>query len=120
MTPQSDTCERLAASRERLRQAMQMASTGSGDGGGTGADSVLGSLAGDVLATWWSKQPLHTAWLMAADAANALARPVAQRHPYALVLGAAGLGGLLVLVRPWRWISIPALVYKVLSQLRSK
>lgn len=120
MTSEPDTCERLAASRERLRQALQQASTCSEDGGSTGADDPLGSLVGDALATWWCKQPLRTALLVAEDAANALARPVAQRHPYALVLGAAGVGGLLVLVRPWRWISIPALLNGVLPQLRSK
>lgn len=44
-------------------------------------------------------------WRLVADAAELLLKPVAQRHPYALVGAAALLGGLLVQLRPWRWVA---------------
>jgi hypothetical protein len=122
----------LAQSRERLRQALQQVSTSSADVGVTGADGFLGglldslpttpgaSLLGDVLAAWWRKQPLLVALPLVMETANALVQPVARRHPYRLVLGAAAAGGLLVLARPWRWISTPALVAALLPQIVSK
>jgi hypothetical protein len=46
-----------------------------------------------------------------------LMQPVARRHPYKLVLGAAAAGGLLVLLRPWRWMSTRALAAGLLPQI---
>ena len=72
---------------------------------------------GDVLTAWWSKQPLRMDMTMAMEVAKLLVQPVARRHPYTLVLGAAAVGGLLVLVRPWRWVSRSALMAGLLSRL---
>jgi hypothetical protein len=131
MSSQPDACERLAQSREHLRQAMQEASTRSTDADSAGADSLLGSLLdslqttpggsllGDVLATWWRKQPLGGVMQLIQEAAKVLMQPVARRHPYKLVLGAAAVGGLLVLLRPWRWTSTRALATGLLPQIMS-
>jgi hypothetical protein len=58
--------------------------------------------------------------LLAAQAATVLVQPIARRHPYALVLGAAVAGGLLMLARPWRWISTPALLAGLLPQIMAE
>lgn len=130
MTTQPSACERLAQSRERLRHAMVQGSARSDDPDKPGSDNLLNDifdslakspsgagLVGDVLSAWWGKQPLRMDVNMAMEVTKLLVQPVARRHPYTLVLGAAAVGGLLVLVRPWRWISKPALVAGLLSRL---
>jgi hypothetical protein len=71
----------------------------------------------DIFQNWWAKQPLHSALTQVAEAVKVVLQPIAQRHPYRLVLGAAVAGGLLVLARPWRWISAPALAAGLLPAL---
>ncbi|MDR3368990.1 hypothetical protein [Rhodoferax sp.] len=115
MSSQPSACERLAQSRESLHQAMQQISRNLEDADGTEADSLLS----DILSAWWRKQPLRVALPLAMETAKVLVQPVARRHPYTLVLGAAAVGGLLVLVRPWRWISVPALTAGLLPQIMS-
>lgn len=115
MSAQPGACERLAQSRERLRQAMQQVSLDSSDADGSGT----GSLLNDVLANWWHKQPLRLVLQLPLEAAKALMQPVASRHPYKLVLGAAAAGGLLVLARPWRWMSTRALAAGLVPQILS-
>ncbi len=130
MSSQPSPCERLAQSRERLRQAIKQeyGSRASGEGTDHFLTSLLGnlqtapgaSLVGGVLQAWWRKQPLRVALLLAGETATVLVQPVARRHPYALVLGAAAAGGLMVLVRPWRWISTPALMAGLLPQVMTE
>lgn len=74
----------------------------------------------EALALWWAGQPWqHSATLLSGVVAQRL-RPLAQRHPLGLVLGAAALGSALVLLKPWRWISVPALAAGLLPQLLIK
>jgi hypothetical protein len=73
-----------------------------------------------ALSAWWAKYPLNAASAMAFDAANAVAKPLATRHPVSLVLAAAMLGGLLAYSRPWRWILKPALFAGLMAQLSAK
>jgi hypothetical protein len=54
------------------------------------------------------------------DALQGAVRPLAQRHPVALVLTALVVGGLLVSGRAWRWILTPTLLAGLLPQLLSK
>jgi len=126
MSTQVSACERLAVSRERLRQALQHASVD--DAAGSHSEGLLGRLLGhlqtapgaglvlDVLQAWWQKQPMRMVLLLAKETAKVVLQPTARRHPYALVLAAAAVGGLTVMLRPWRWISTPALLAGLLPQ----
>jgi hypothetical protein len=121
--------DRLALSRERLRQAMQgPAAAASAQPGSPANKPAPGWLADlksipavaiviDALTRWWARHPLHVAAVVAADTATAVARPMAQRHPWRLVLGAALVGGVIVWSRPWRWGLRPALFAGLLPQL---
>lgn len=125
----SSPTERLALSRERLRQAMgpkasRGASSGEARSPGAWLDGLKTHPAGAILieavARWWSQHPLRLATMVAADATGAMVRPLAQRNPLGLVLGALLVGGALAWSRPWRWLLTPALLAGVVPQLFSK
>lgn len=116
--------EHLAASRERLRLGLTARAAAPGAAPAPGpAPAWLAPLMANPAAalalqaarTWWSGHPLHALGQGAAAAADAALRPVARRHPIALVLGAGLLGGLLVWSRPWRWLPSPALLATAVS-----
>lgn len=111
---------RLSRSREQLRLALH------GTAAAVGANSRHVRSAGtpwldklqdipgarivvDAVSTWWANHPLRVTTIVAATAATAVIKPVAQRHPLGLVSGAFVLGGLFTLSRPWRWALRPAL-----------
>ncbi|MCB8747452.1 hypothetical protein LHU53_11085 [Rhodoferax sp. U2-2l] len=118
MSAQPGACERLAQSRERLRLALaQTESRPDVDASGTPGTAPRPWLHGlkanpeagfliNLLQAWWQKQPFAVATTLVARATNGVLQPVAQKHPYRLVLGAAAVGAVLVLVRPWRWLSM--------------
>lgn len=130
--------DRLAASRERLRQAMGGPSKPGGSskraaGSANAADLArelswlhkLSSIPGshiliDAVTAWWAQHPWRVTGMVALDAADAAVRPVAKRHPWALVAGGFVLGGMIGWTRPWRWIVTPALFAGLLPQLASK
>jgi hypothetical protein len=69
------------------------------------------SVARDVVKRWWHRHP--------ANAAGQLARPLIERYareqPLKLMAAAAGTGALIVLIRPWRLLSITAVLAAVLK-----
>lgn len=123
--------QRLALSRERLRRAMS--SDGSGRGRKQGSsegpsDASQTDTGGGAFSTfvqlathWWESHPLreaaHIASNVAAPAAEALLAPMARRHPWRLVLIAAGVGGAIVWARPWRWLPQAALSSALVSSI---
>jgi hypothetical protein len=69
------------------------------------------SMARRVTQRWWRRHP--------ANAVGQLARPLLDRYareqPVKLMAAAAAAGGLIVLVKPWRLLSITAVLAAVLK-----
>ncbi|MGJ7607739.1 hypothetical protein ACSFA7_25615 [Variovorax sp. LT1R20] len=76
-----------------------------------GKGNVWGSVARSVVQRWWRRHPAH--------AAGQLARPLlehyARKEPAKLMAAAAATGALLVLVKPWRLLSVTAVLAAVLK-----
>ncbi len=68
---------------------------------------------------WWAQHPLHTTVTTASIATQAVIKPIAQRHPVALVAVALLSGGAFVYCRPWRWLGKPALLTSFLPHVLS-
>jgi hypothetical protein len=72
---------------------------------------VWAGVARNVAQRWWRRHP--------ANAAGQLARPLLERYareqPLKLLAGAAAVGAVTVLVKPWRLLSITALLAAVLK-----
>lgn len=81
------------------------------------AGLALGALADSVL-----HRPINSATLvqLAADSAQALLRPTAQRHPWALIAVAAVGGAALVAGQRWRWLLRPAVLGGLFTQLAAR
>jgi hypothetical protein len=116
---------RIELSRERLRLAMDPPPAPAAPRTERPLlDRVLAwPLLHDVLESlrhWWSVHPLRPVGAVAAEAVGAVARPVALRHPWLLVLGAAAVGGALAWGRPWRWLLRSTLFAGLVPQLASR
>lgn len=125
--------DRLALSRSRLRAAMMDIAHPPkrppllGAGAGDLVSQILSrikSLPGAAIVvesidSWWQQHPLRTAGLVADEATRAFVKPIAQRSPQTLILGAAAAGALFALTRPWRWLLRPALFVGLVPQLAS-
>lgn len=118
MNAQLEAIERLTHTRQRLTEAMQgrarpfgathdplRENTRAGWFADLKAQPVTGMLL-DVIQIWWLKHPLRLALTLAGAASHEVLRPKAQSHPYRLVMVAAGVGSLIAMVRPWRFLSI--------------
>ncbi len=127
--------ERLDASRKRLRTAlMEIAhppvkpSMLDDLGLGTFAAGIVERLKDfpivavvvETLEHCWAEHPLHTAGILAEEASRKFVAPIAQKNPYALVLGSVVVGAVLALTRPWRWLVRPALLAGLAPQLASQ
>ena len=113
--PQLSAQQRLAISRRALVNQLQgsdaQPSHGQEPGQGRSASSFLDGIAWAPVARgvarhWWQRHPFH--------AAGQLARPVldkyAREEPIKLVAVAAAVGAAVVLTRPWRLLSVSALL----------
>lgn len=122
--PVPTPCERLEASRGRIRQALAEAA-GPGDrtaGASSAWREELRSLPGaelllGLLDQWWSQHPLRTACLAATAVLHAAVEPLVRRHPLRSLIGALLLGGMLVWLRPWRWVIVTTLLAGLLQRL---
>jgi hypothetical protein len=118
----------LAQSRERIRRAIRAPSAASGAAGST-KDSGLQeklksepatSVALEALRRWWEQYPLQAAAKELTQSLRTVLVPIAQRNPLGLVLAAFVAGGLITLAKPWRWMSLQAIVLGALPQVLSK
>lgn len=131
MSQPIDNGDRIAQSRERLRLALREMASPSRPPNSPNASagafdwlSILHTLPGsgvllEIFQIWWMKQPLQVAFKLVSHAAQTLLRPLAQRHPYRLVGMAAAVGAVFILVRPWRWISVAALLAGFMPKILS-
>ena len=106
--------QRLDRSRFQLRLALRRSASplASAPPAGVPAELLL-----QGLRVWWRQHPWRVTGLVAADALKSAVRPVAQRHPLALVLGSFAAGGLLAWLRPWRLVPAPVVLGALLPEL---
>ena len=110
---------RLALSRNHLHQAVAMATSDTPPTAAGDAPGLATRLATGAINQWWAQHPLRLVSDVTVSAAKTLVQPIAQRHPVALVAGAAAVGALLIWGKPWRWLLTPALVAGLLPKLIS-
>ena len=115
----ASAAQKLALSRSRLHQAVEMASPHHASDRSLDPARSSPGLATSAFRQWWAHHPLHLVTDVTADAAKALVQPVAQRHPVSLVAGAAVVGAFLVWTQPWCWLLTPALVAGLLPKMIS-
>lgn len=122
--------ERLAASRESIRHALVKASAPRdphtanepqepgwlGTLGDALSDLPAAAIAVRWLRRWWAGHPWRTTFEFARDAGEELARPLAKKHPWWLLVGALVGGMLLTRAKPWRWLSGGALLAGLLPR----
>lgn len=127
--------ERLAASRERMRQWMLGADprdearrrTEAAIAAGERpawldrlrAAPVIGVVI-DAASAWWANHPMQPAASLAHGVVRDAVAPLARRHPIAIVAGAFVFGVAVVRLRPWRWLLKPALFAGLTSQILTR
>jgi hypothetical protein len=128
MTAPGHALRRLAASREQIRLALVLDMAAESpppappsDAGAALLQDLLRlpgvAVVAEALHSWWAGHPLRLAVQAGGVVAQAALKPLARRHPWALVLGAFVGGALLARSRPWRWALRPALLAGLLPQL---
>lgn len=120
--------ERLEASRVRLRHAMLPPPALQPRQAETGLLAWLGRLKAqpsiaviiDAFQSWWVRHPMRPLVKLAGEATNAMAKPIAQHNPVALIMAAGLIGVVFAWSRPWRWALKPALFAGLMPQLVSR
>jgi hypothetical protein len=112
LTPQ----ERLAISRQALlrhmsrhRRPQDDETDAPGDAGAPQSGPAPGgtwSLIKSAARAWWHRHPAS----LAAELARPLLDDYAQAHPFKLLGFSAGAGAALVVIRPWRMVSMGVLL----------
>jgi hypothetical protein len=124
--------ERLAASRERLREWMLQAdgrqqrrrrvAEAAAQGHSAPlldrlrAMPVIGVIL-DVLTGWWASHPMQPVATLAHGVVRDTVAPMARKHPFAMVAGAFVVGIVLVRFKPWRSLLKPALFAGLATQI---
>ena len=124
----SEARDRIETSRARLRLAMTPRAPDMPAKHPSSSPSWLDRLGAlplvhsvvDSVGSWWSHHPLRPITEVAGEASSAMVKPVAKRHPLALVAGAALVGAALAWTRPWRWVFRSALFAGLVPQLASR
>lgn len=121
--------ERLALSRERLCEAMAEGAAHAGDARRSKAAppvaawlDVLRVIPGagpvvDAVRGWWARHPACALVTAVDHVANDALRPIAQRRPLTLVLGAFVAGGAIAWLRPWRLLAGSALAAGLIPRI---
>ena len=127
--------ERLARSREQIRESIgaiglppRRVGIAEPGAASTSLQALLDkamTLPGvnvivDAARSWWRYHPWRAVGAVAADAGRLAVAPVANRHPVALVLGAALVGALLLRWGPWRWVAKRTLVAGFVPRLATR
>lgn len=126
--PRLPALERLAVSRERIRQTLAESNAhdkATADAPPSALMSAFLAIPGagvviDAVRHWWAQHPMHFAGTVAGHATRTLVGPMARRNPFTLVLLAMAAGGLLVWLKPWRGILKPALLAGLMPQIVSR
>jgi hypothetical protein len=131
---QPSAAQRLAESRERLRewmlrgdgrhQARRRNAAAQAEGVEPSrldrlrAMPVIGIVI-DAVTAWWSQHPLNMVAGFAEGGVRDAVAPLVRRHPIAIVAVAFAAGSALGWFRPWRLIK-PALIAGIVSQITSR
>lgn len=116
---------RMMRSRIALKQALQSNDASNAapqKSGGIFADlkSLQGNPSAQLLLgavnQMWAKHPWRVLIVSALQAGDVMLKPVAMRSPIALIAGAAAVGAVLSLVRPWRLLTKSALLSALLGR----
>ena len=99
--------ERLALSRQAIVRQMnhesaEPAPTDEGARPEIDASASTWDLGRQVVRAWWRNHPAH----LALDVARPVVSSYAEGHPFQLLGISAGLGAAVVLLRPWRLMSV--------------
>lgn len=125
----ASAAERLDASRSKLHAAMfppppPLRPPPAPGSAGAWRDRIKGipavAMALDTLQGWWSHHPMRPMAQVAREASDAAVRPMAQTHPFALVLSAAAAGAAIGWLKPWRWLFGSALFAGLVPRVASK
>jgi hypothetical protein len=81
------------------------------------SDRPVAAVAMRWARRWWANHPWRTLLNLSGEVLHEVVAPVARRHPWLLLGGAALAGVALSRLRPWRWVSGGALLTGLLPQV---